>query len=111
MERNDVAVLERSGESELVGLTSAEVAREVERGNVNISREKVGRSTGRIIAENLLTFFNMVWAIVAVVLIAIESFTNLTFLFIIIPNVLIAIINEIRAKFIFAVEKIFEFKK
>jgi len=98
MERNDVAVLERSGESELVGLTSAEVAREVERGNVNISREKVGRSTGRIIAENLLTFFNMVWAIVAVVLIAIESFTNLTFLFIIIPNVLIAIINEIRAK-------------
>ena len=80
------------------GLTSDEVSAERAAGNVNIVKEKVGKSYGRIIADNLLTFFNFVWALVAVVLVAIGSFENLTFLFIIIPNVLIAIIQEIRAK-------------
>ena len=80
------------------GLTSDEVSAERAAGNVNIVKEKVGKSYGRIIADNLLTFFNVVWALVAVVLVAIGSFENLTFLFIIIPNVLIAIIQEIRAK-------------
>ena len=81
-----------------VGLTSDEVRAQVEAGNVNTVKEKVGKSYGRIIADNLLTFFNFVWAVVALILISIGSFKNLTFLFIIIPNVLIAIVQEIRAK-------------
>jgi len=81
-----------------VGLTAEEVERERSAGNVNTVKEKVGKSYGRIIADNLLTFFNFVWALVAVILISIGSFENLTFLFIIIPNVLIAIVQEIRAK-------------
>ncbi|MBO5907503.1 MAG: HAD-IC family P-type ATPase [Clostridia bacterium] len=80
------------------GLTRAEVEKQIALGNKNVVNEKVGKSYGRIIADNLLTFFNFVWALVAVVLISIGSFKNLTFLFIIIPNVLIAIIQEIRAK-------------
>ena len=80
------------------GLTTAEVEEQRAKGNVNLVTEKIGKSYGRIISENLFTFFNFVWAIVAAVLISIGSFTNLTFLFIIIPNVLIAIIQEIRAK-------------
>lgn len=85
-------------EEELVGLTSEEVAAERAKGNVNVSKEKAGKSYGRIIAENLFTFFNLVWALVAAVLISIGSYTNLTFLFIIVPNALIAIIQEVRAK-------------
>ena len=80
------------------GLSSEEIDKQKELGNVNVVTEKVGKSYGRIIAENLFTFFNFVWAIVAAVLISIGSFTNLTFLFIIVPNVLIAIVQEIRAK-------------
>ena len=94
-------LLEKDLEAEALphsGLTSAEVSEQRAKGNVNVVKEKVGKSYGRIIADNLLTFFNFVWALVAVVLIAIGSFENLTFLFIIIPNVLIAIIQEIRAK-------------
>ena len=84
--------------NELAGLTSDEVAEQRSLGNINVVKEKVGKSYGRIIADNLFTFFNLVWAIVAVVLIAVNEIGNLTFLFIIIPNVLIAIIQEIRAK-------------
>ena len=83
---------------ELVGLTTAEVEKQKALGNVNVVTEKVGKSYFEIIKDNLFTFFNFVWAIVAIMLIAIGSPGNLTFLFIVIPNILIAIIQEIRAK-------------
>ena len=89
---------EPAAEAELVGLTSAEVEEQRALGNVNVVTEKVGKSYFEIVKDNLFTFFNFVWAIVAVMLIAIGSPKNLTFLFIVIPNILIAIIQEIRAK-------------
>lgn len=79
-------------------LSTEQVREQVALGNVNRVKEKGGKSFLKIISDNLFTFFNLVWALVAVVLIAFGSYTNLTFLFIIIPNVLIAIIQEIRAK-------------
>ena len=82
----------------VVGLTSAQVEEQVAKGNVNISKEKAGKSYFRIVLDNLFTVFNTVWAIIAVILIICGSFTNLTFLFIIIPNILIATVQEIRAK-------------
>ena len=82
----------------IVGLTSAQVEEQVAKGNVNISKEKAGKSYFRIVLDNLFTVFNTVWAIIAVILIICGSFTNLTFLFIIIPNILIATVQEIRAK-------------
>ena len=81
-----------------MGLTSAEAARLSEEGFSNVTNEKNGKSYLRIVTSNLFTFFNMVWAIVAIVLVACNSLSNLTFLAVIIPNVLIAIIQESRAK-------------
>ena len=80
------------------GLTSAEVASLVAEGKVNRVKEKVGKSYGRIIGDNLLTFFNLMYAVISVILVIIGSFGNLTYLAIVIPNVLIAIVLEIRAK-------------
>ncbi len=80
------------------GLTLEEVSRQRELGNINVTNEKSGKSYLKIVTDNLFTFFNMVWAIVAVVLVAFNSISNLTFLAVIIPNVLIAIIQEARAK-------------
>lgn len=85
-------------EEKILGLTSDEVREQTALGNVNISKEKAGKSYLEIISDNLLTFFNLVWAIVTVVLIAIGSFSNLTFLPIIIPNILIGLFSEIKAK-------------
>ena len=80
------------------GLSSADVARLAKEGKVNKVKEKAGKSYARIFADNLLTFFNLMYAVISVILVAIGSFSNLTFLAIVIPNVAIAIILEIRAK-------------
>lgn len=80
------------------GLSSEEAKKLAEQGLSNASKEKNGKSYLRIVTDNLLTFFNILWAIVAILMIACNSFSNLTFLAIIIPNVLIAIVQECRAK-------------
>ena len=80
------------------GLTSDEAKSLKEQGLSNVSKEKNGKSYLRIVTDNLLTFFNILWGIVAILMIACKSFSNLTFLAIIIPNVLIAIVQECRAK-------------
>ena len=80
------------------GLSSEEAERLKAEGFRNVTNEKSGKSYGEIIASNLFTFFNMVWAIVAIILVIFKSYSNLTFLAIIIPNVLIAVVQEIRAK-------------
>ncbi len=80
------------------GLTSEEVAALTEEGKVNISDEKVGKSYGRIIRDNVFTYFNLVWLIVTVLLVVCRSFDNMTFLAIIIPNMVISIVQEMKAK-------------
>jgi cation-transporting ATPase E len=80
------------------GLTSEEAAALVAEGKVNISDEKVGKSYGRIIRDNLFTYFNLVWLIVTLLLAICKSFTNMTFLAIVIPNVAISIFQEMKAK-------------
>ncbi len=80
------------------GLTSAEVEKLTAEGKVNKTNEKVGKSYWRIISDNLFTYFNLVWAIVTALIIFTGDFTNLTFLAIVIPNLLISTVQEIRAK-------------
>lgn len=80
------------------GLTADEVNARIAEGKVNISDEKVGKSYWGIVRDNLFTFFNLIWLIVTVTLLLCRSYTNLTFLAIIIPNVAISIFQEIKAK-------------
>ena len=87
-----------------IGLSSDEAARRKSEGKANIITEKVGKSYFRIIADNLFTFFNLIWAIITAVLIICKSFNNLTFLVVVVLNTAIAIIQEIKAKK--AVEKL-----
>ncbi|MBO7304965.1 MAG: HAD-IC family P-type ATPase [Clostridia bacterium] len=80
------------------GLSSEEVAARVAEGKVNISDERIGKSYGKIIKDNLFTYFNFIWLVVTVLLIACKSFSNMTFLAIVIPNLLISIFQEMKAK-------------
>ena len=80
------------------GLTSAEAKRLAEEGKSNISKEKVGKSYFRIVRDNLCTFFNLIWALIAIVLILCESYSNLIFLVVVGLNTIIAIIQEVKAK-------------
>ena len=80
------------------GLTSDEIRALTAEGKVNKTNEKVGKSYGKIIKDNLFTFFNTVWLIVTVLLVLCNSYSNMTFLLVIIPNLLISIVQEMKAK-------------
>ena len=80
------------------GLTLAKVKEQVDLGNVNEVKDNAGRGYLKIVTDNLFTFFNLIWAIVTVALVSFRSFENLTFLIVVGSNLLIAIIQEIRAK-------------
>lgn len=80
------------------GLTSEEVKRLTAEGKSNISKEKTGKSYFGIIRDNVCTFFNLIWAIITVVLVLCKSYENLTFLVVVVLNTLIAVVQEIKAK-------------
>ena len=84
--------------TELKGLSSETVASLMEAGKCNRSDTKAGKSYTKIVFDNLFTFFNLIWLVVSVVLISIGSFSNLSFLAVVIPNTLIAMYQEIKAK-------------
>ena len=80
------------------GLTSEEVDIQIDLGNVNVAKDRAGKTYLKIITDNLCTFFNLVWAIITAVLISVGAFTNLTFLMVVIPNIAIATFQQLRAK-------------
>ena len=81
-----------------VGLTSAQVQDQMRRHLNNFPVDPPSQTVADIIRENVCTYFNLIFAVIAVLLIIAGSFRNLTFLPVIIANTLIGIIQEIRAK-------------
>lgn len=56
------------------------------------------KSVKQIILSNLLTYFNLVFLVIAILLILVQSYRDLSFLPIIIANTLIGVVQELRAK-------------
>ena len=80
------------------GLNSDQVNEYFENGWSNEPVEPPSKTVPEIIKSNLFTYFNLVFAILAALLILAGSFRNLTFLPVILANLFIGIIQEIRAK-------------
>ena len=80
------------------GLTSNQVQERIQKGLENISVGKQSKTVGQIIFGNVFTYFNLVFAIFAGLLILVRSYFDMTFMPIIIINTLIGIIQEIRSK-------------
>lgn len=80
------------------GLSSEQIQQYRDSGWVNEPVEPQSKTVREIIRSNLLTYFNMVFAILALLLMIAGSYRNLTFLVIVLANLLIGIIQEIRAK-------------
>ena len=82
-----------------LGLGTEEVILRRENGLQNKSTAKTGRTEGQIIRENLCTFFNLVFVVMAVLLfMAGSSIVNMTFMVVVIINAIIGCFQEIRAK-------------
>ena len=80
------------------GLTSRQVQEHRLHGWVNRSVEPPSKTTKEIIHENVFTYFNLIFVVLAVLLCLVGSFRDLTFLPVIVANTLIGIVQEIRAK-------------
>lgn len=80
------------------GLTRKQVAEHMEDGWANVAVNPPAQTTKEIIKENVFTYFNLIFVVLALLLLIVGSFRNLTFLPVIIFNTLIGIVQEIRAK-------------
>ena len=80
------------------GLSTTQVEKLTLEGKVNVSVGKQSKTIGQIIAGNVFTYFNLIFAVFAVLLALVRSYNNMTFVPVIIFNMLIGIIQEIRAK-------------
>lgn len=80
------------------GLTQAQVKERMEKGWSNAPVDSPSKTTKEIITSNVFTYFNLIFIVIAVLLIMVGAFRDLTFLPVIICNTLIGIIQEIRSK-------------
>ena len=80
------------------GLTAAQATERFDNGCGNVAIEPPSKTVGQIVRSNLLTYFNIVFFILAGCIIAVGSWNDLQFMYVVIPNILIGIIQELRAK-------------
>lgn len=81
-----------------VGLTDVQARERAEKGYANTAIESSSKTIGQIILSNTLTYFNMIFFALAALVIAVGSWYNLTFMPVVIANIFIGIVQEIRSK-------------
>ncbi len=97
LDQNNVEHTKPSSE-QLDGLTDAEVRQRIEQGLVNHNSDIKSKSIKRIVLENLITPFNILNFILAILILIVGSYKNLLFMGVIICNIFIGTVQEIRAK-------------
>ena len=80
------------------GLTAAEVSERIAKGQVNQTDQRIGKSVKQILLSNTITFFNLLNVGFFVLVILAGSYKNSLFMFVIIINTVIGIIQELRTK-------------
>jgi cation-transporting ATPase E len=84
--------------SQLQGLSSAEVHQRVELGRVNTQPKEASRSLSAIIRANTLTLFNAILGALLVLILAVGEIKDSLFGLVLISNMMIGILQELRAK-------------
>ncbi len=82
----------------LYGLTSKEVEERRKRGEGGTAAEKITKTKGQIVRENVFTLFNFLNFLIAALLFAVGAYSNMLFICIIILNIVIGIFQELKAK-------------
>ena len=81
-----------------VGLTQEQVQIRMASGWANTPVDSPSKSVKEIIATNVFTYFNLIFAVLAALLIFVRAYHNLTFFPVIIGNTLVGIVQELRSK-------------
>jgi cation-transporting ATPase E len=85
-------------DEKIMGLSTAQANQLLEQGKGNTQIENIGKTNRDIIRENIFTYFNLIFFIMAILLIISGAWNSLTFLPVIICNALIGIFQGIKAK-------------
>ena len=80
------------------GLSAEQVLGQKQAGLQNAAPEKISKTTGQIIRDNVCTLFNLFNLLIALALAAVHAWSNLFFMAIIALNTAIGIFQEIQAK-------------
>ena len=80
------------------GLSSAEVAQRIDEGYTNYVKKSSAKPTWKIFADNICTYFNLIWAVIIGVILFLGEYDQLFFVVVILANTAIAIITELQAK-------------
>ena len=80
------------------GLETAQVEERRRLGYSNAPPEPPTKTVGQIVLGNLLTYFNLVFFLLAACIIAVGSWRNLMFMPVVLANIAIGIIQELRSK-------------
>ena len=85
-------------EIERIGLETSEVRELTAQGKVNAQIDRTAKTTKDIIKENVFTYFNLIFLIISLLLVMAGALNSLTFLPVVIANMLIGIFQELHAK-------------
>ncbi len=94
------ADIERINTDPRRGLTAAEAELRFEGGWANFSVNPATKTVPQIILGNVFTYFNLVFFVLAVCIVFVKSYRDLTFMPVLIINTIIGIAQEIRSKIV-----------
>lgn len=80
------------------GLCESQVLQRMKKGQSNKVNDRITKTYTDIMKDNLCTLFNLINGILAALIICIGSFKNVLFLGVVLSNIVIGIVQEIRAK-------------
>lgn len=80
------------------GLTAEQVRARAAAGWRNDPDDGLTKTAGQIVRDNLCTFFNLLFVLLALCLFLVGAYRDMLFLVIVVLNVLIGIIQELRVK-------------
>lgn len=89
---------DKMGKEKYTGLTSKEVKEKIKNGQVNGDCSVKTKSVGQIIFSNVFTLFNGLNLFLAICLIMVNSYKNIMFMGVVLWNILIGVVQEIRSK-------------
>ncbi len=89
-----------SDSKDIKGLSSQEVASRVAQGQVNRATTSDVKTTSQIIKENTLTYFNLIFAVLTILLLISGNIgiSNFTFLPVVFINAILGIVQELRSR-------------
>ncbi len=97
-EQTGVTTADETRPAPVLGLTAAEVAERIERGEVNRVEDTTSRSVEDIIKANVFTRFNAILGSLLVVILIVGPLNDALFGIVLVSNAVIGIVQEVRAK-------------